>query len=66
LEDLPADTLNQVIDLDSFCTETLRRFADRGHPPELKFVKDVRVALKIILPHVDQLEDEVYCRLGIF
>jgi hypothetical protein len=66
LEDLPADTLNQVIDLDSFCTETLRRFADRDNPPELKFVRDVRMALKIILPHVDQLEDEVYCRLGIF
>lgn len=66
LEDLPAETLNQIIDLDYFCTETLRRFADRENPAELKFVRDVRMALKIILPHVDQLEDEVYYRLGIY
>ena len=66
LEDLPAETLNQIIDLDYYCTETLRRFADRENPSDIKFVRDVRMALKIILPHVDQLEDEVYYRLGIF
>ncbi len=66
LQDLPSDTLHQIMDLDHFCTETLRKFADWGHPPELKFVRDVRLALKIILPHLGQLEDEVYSRLGFF
>ena len=66
LEDLPADTLNQIVDLDYFCTETLRKFADREHPPEIKFIRDVRLALKIILPHLDHLEEEVYYRLGFY
>lgn len=66
LQDLPSETLNQIIDLDHFCTETLRKFADWAHPPDLKFVRDVRLALKIILPHLGQLEDEVYSRLGFF
>lgn len=66
LEDLPAETLNQIIDLDYFCTETLRKFADRENPPDMKFIRDVRLALKIILPHVDHLEEEVYYRLGFY
>ncbi len=66
LEDLPAETLNPIIDLDYFCTETLRRFADRSAPQDLKFIRDVRLALKIVLPHLDHLEEEVYFRLGIF
>jgi len=66
LQDLPSDTLNQIMDLDHFCTETLRKFADRVNPPDLKFIRDVRQALKIILPHLGQLEDEVYSRLGFF
>jgi hypothetical protein len=66
LQDLPSDTLHQIMDLDHFCTETLRKFADRVNPPDLKFIRDVRLALKIILPHLGQLEDEVYSRLGFF
>lgn len=66
LQDLPSETLNQIMDLDHFCTETLRKFADRSHPPDLKFIRDVRLALKIILPHLGQLEDEVYFRLGFY
>ncbi|MFQ5450925.1 MAG: hypothetical protein ACE5E9_09870 [Nitrospinaceae bacterium] len=66
LEDLPVDLLNQIIDLDHFCTETLKRFSDRGRSPDLKFFRDVRLALKIILPHLHQLEEEIYFRLGIF
>ena len=66
LQDLPSETLNQIIDLDHFCTETLRNFSDRSHPPDLKFVRDVRLALKIILPHLSELEDEVFSRLGFF
>ena len=66
LQDLPSETLNQIMDLENFCTETLRKFADWDHPPDLKFVRDVRLALKIILPHLSQLEDEVYSRLGFF
>jgi len=66
LQDLPSETLNQIMDLDHFCTETLRKFAVWSDPPDLKFVRDVRMALKIILPHLGQLEDEVYSRLGFF
>ena len=66
LQDLPTETLNQIMDLDNFCVETLRKFADRSSPPDLKFIRDVRLALKIILPHLGQLEDEVYSRLGFY
>jgi hypothetical protein len=66
LQDLPTETLQQIMDLDHFCNETLKKFADRGHPPDLKFIRDVRLALKIILPHLGQLEDEVYSRLGFY
>nr|NIQ00682.1 hypothetical protein [Nitrospinaceae bacterium]NIR54766.1 hypothetical protein [Nitrospinaceae bacterium]NIS85192.1 hypothetical protein [Nitrospinaceae bacterium]NIT82002.1 hypothetical protein [Nitrospinaceae bacterium]NIU44265.1 hypothetical protein [Nitrospinaceae bacterium] len=66
LEDLPEELLEQVIDLDAFCKETLSRFAFREEPPDLKFIRDARLALKIILPHLDQLEEEVYYRLGFY
>ncbi len=66
LEDLPADLLNQIIELDHFCTDTLHRFAERECPPDLKFIRDLRVALKVVLPQLSIVEEEVYSRLAIY
>ncbi len=66
LEDLPADTLNQIVELDHFCTDTLHRFAERDRPPELKFIRETRVALKVVLPQLAGVEEEVYSRLAIY
>lgn len=66
LQDLPQELLDEVIDLDHFCGETLSQFAYRPSLPELKFVQEARLALKIILPHVELLEEEVYQRLGFY
>jgi hypothetical protein len=66
LEDLPEDTLEQVADLDRFCSETLTELSNRNQSPDLNFIRDTRLALRIIQPHMDHLEEEVYCRLGFF
>lgn len=66
LEDLPADLLNQIIELDHFCTDALHQFAERGKPPDLKFIREIRVALKVVLPQLAIVEEEVYSRLAIF
>jgi len=65
LEDLPADLLNQIIELDHFCTDALHRFAERDRPPDLKFIREVRVALKVVLPQLAMVEEEVYSRLTV-
>ena len=66
LEDLPADLLNQIIELDHFCTDALHRFAERNRPLDLKFIRDVRVALKVVLPQLAIVEEEVYSRLAVY
>jgi hypothetical protein len=66
LEDLPADLLNQVVELDHFCTDALHQFAERERPPDLKFIREVRVALKVVLPQLSIVEEEVYSRLAIY
>ena len=66
LEDLPVDLLNQIIELDHFCTDVLHQFAERERPPELKFVREVRIALKVVLPQLSIVEEEVYSRLAIY
>ncbi len=66
LKDLPPDLLEKINDLDHFCRETLTRLADRSGNPDLKFIRDARLAIKIILPHAASLEEEVFYQLGIF
>ncbi len=66
LEDLPADLLNQIIELDHFCADALHRFTERECPPDLKFIREVRVALKVVLPQLSMVEEEVYSRLAIY
>jgi hypothetical protein len=66
LEDLPVDLLNQIIELDHFSTDVLHQFSERERPPELKFVREVRIALKVVLPQLSIVEEEVYSRLAIY
>ena len=66
LKDLPQDLLDKIYDLDHFCKETLSYLADRAVVPNLKFVHDARLAIKIILPHAAYLEDEIYSQLGFY
>lgn len=66
LEDLPADLLNQIIELDHFCNDALHQFAERERPPDLKFIREVRIALKVVLPQLSLVEEEVYSRLAIY
>lgn len=66
LEDLPVDLLNQIVELDHFCTDALHQFAERDRPPDLKFIREIRVALKVVLPQLSIVEEEVYSRLAIY
>ena len=66
LEDLPADLLNQIIELDNFCNDVLHQFAARDQPLDLKFIRDIRIALKVVLPQLAIVEEEVYSRLAIY
>ena len=66
LEDLPADLLNQIIELDHFCTDALHRFAERDRPLDLEFIRELRVALKVVLPQLAIVEEEVYSRLAVY
>ncbi len=66
LEDLPAEILNQIIELDQFCNDALRRFSIRDEPPELKFIRDLRVALKVVVPQLAMLEEEIYSQIAIY
>ena len=60
------ELLNQIIELDHFCTEALHQFAERERPPDLKFVRELRIALKVVLPQLSIVEEEVYSRLAIY
>ena len=66
LEDLPADLLDQIGDLDYFCVDALTKLSDRLNPPDVKSISDIRLALRIIQPTIDQLEEEVFYELGIY
>jgi hypothetical protein len=66
LEDLPAELLNQIVELDQFCNDALRQFSIRNEPPELKFIRDLRVALKVVEPQLVLLEEEIYSQIAIY
>lgn len=66
LEDLPAEILNQIVELDQFCNDALHHFSIRNEPPELKFIRDLRVALKVIEPQLALLEEEIYSQIAIY
>ena len=66
LEDLPAEILNQIVELDQFCKDALRNFSIRNETPELKYIRDLRVALKVVEPQLALLEEEIYSQIAIY
>lgn len=66
LEDLPAEILNQIIELDQFCGDSLSRFSLRDEPPEITFIRDLKVALKVVVPQLTMLEEEIYSQIAIY
>ena len=66
LEDLPGEILNQIIEIDQFCNDSLRRFSMRDELPDLIFIRDLRVALKVVIPQLALLEEEIYSQLAIY
>ena len=66
LKDLPAEILNQIIELDQFCNDSLARFSICDEPPDLKFIRDLKVALKVVAPQLTMLEEEIYSQIAIY
>ena len=66
LEDLPAEILNQIIELDQFCNNALSHFSIRHEPPDLIFIRDLKVTLKITVPQLAMLEEEIYSHIAIY
>jgi len=66
LEDLPAEILNQIIELDQFCNNALSHFSIRNEPPDLIFIRDLKVTLKITGPQLAMLEEEIYSHITIY
>ena len=66
LKDLPAEILNQIIELDQFCNDSLPRFSICNEPPDLKFIRDLKVALKVVAPQLTMLEEEIYSQIAIY
>jgi hypothetical protein len=66
LEDLPTELLDQIGDLDYFCVDALTKLSDRLNPPDVKSISDIRLALRLIQPTIDQLEEEIFYKLGVY
>ena len=66
LEDLPAEILNQIIEIDQFCNDSLRTFSMRDELTQLIFIRDLRVALKVVIPQLALLEEEIYSQIAIY
>ena len=66
LTELPMDLLDLVIELDGFCVDSLTFLEEGDGPANLKRVRDLQLAHKIIKPKLFSLEGEVYHGLGFF
>jgi len=66
LEDLPEEVLEHMADLDGFCLEGLGHLSDRPEPPDLKTIHDLRLALQMVQPNLDYLEETIFYRLGVY
>jgi hypothetical protein len=66
LEDLPEEVLEHMADLDGFCLEGLSHLSDRPEPPDLKTIHDLRLALQMVQPNLDYLEETIFYRLGVY
>ncbi|NIQ01682.1 MAG: hypothetical protein GWM98_15900, partial [Nitrospinaceae bacterium] len=66
LQDLPEEVLGHLADLDDFCLDGLGKLADRPNPPDVKAIQDMRLALQMLQPNLDYLEETIFYRLGIY
>lgn len=66
LEDLPEEVLEHMADLDGFCLEGLHHLSERSEPPDLKTIHDLRLALQMVQPNLDYLEETIFYRLGVY
>ncbi len=66
LEDLPEEIIEQLAELDTFCLEALTNLSQRDTPPEIKSIRDMRMAVHMVQPNLDRLEEDIYYRLGIY
>ena len=66
LTELPVELLDLVIELDNFCVESLTFLEEKIGPTNLKRVRDIQQAHKIIRPKLTSLESEIYRGLGIY
>ncbi len=66
LEDLPEEVLEHMADLDGFCLEGLNHLSVRPEPPDLKTIHDLRLALQMVQPNLDYLEETIFYRLGVY
>jgi hypothetical protein len=66
LADLPFEILDQIIEMDQFCAESLIFFEESQHPIPIQRIKDIQLALKIISPKLSILEEEIYNDLSVF
>ena len=66
LADLPFEILDQIIEMDQFCAETLIFFEESRYPIPIQRIKDIQLALKIINPKLCVLEEEIYNGLSVF
>jgi len=44
----------------------LPRFSICDEPPDLQFIRDLRVALKVVAPQLTMLEEEIYSQIAIY
>ncbi len=66
LADLPFEILDQIIEMDQFCAESLIFFEESQHPIPIQRIKDIQLALKIVSPKLSTLEEEIYNDLSVF
>jgi hypothetical protein len=66
LADLPFEILDQIIEMDQFCAESLIFFEESQHPIPIQKIKDIQLALKIVGPKLSALEEEIYNDLSVF
>jgi len=52
--------------LDGFCVDTLSLLSDHPNPPDIKTLRDLRLGLQMVGPPLEQLEEDVYDRLGFY
>jgi hypothetical protein len=55
-----------MADLYGFCLEGLGQLSDRPDPPDHKNNHELRLALQMVQPNLDYLEETIFYRLGVY